>query len=48
MVRNKTIKLEQGEKERLDQAAAELYGTESVPYGETVSLLIDRATEDVE
>lgn len=46
MARTKTIALNEGEKERLNAARNELFGTSEVPYGVVISRLVDSITDD--
>ena len=42
MIRTTTISVSYDEKRQLDEAAEELFGTTEVPYGETISELVER------
>jgi hypothetical protein len=46
MQRETTISVSHQEKDRLKEAASELFGTDEVPYGAVVSELLDRATNE--
>lgn len=45
MARETTIRVGHSEKDRLDEAASQICGTTEVPYGEVLSLLIERAPD---
>jgi predicted DNA-binding protein len=47
MTRETTICVSTEEKERLDEAAKVIFGTESVPYGEIVTELCNEMIESV-
>lgn len=40
-MRETTISVSQSEKDRLDDAKAELFGTDEVPYGAVITELVD-------
>jgi|GEM_PF-6407990 len=42
MRRDTSISISHDEKDRLDEAALDLFGTDEVPYGAVVSELVDR------
>jgi hypothetical protein len=44
-MRETTISVSYDEKERLDDVAHELYGTTEVPYGEVITQLVIKATD---
>jgi hypothetical protein len=41
-MRETTISVSHNEKNRLDDAKAELFGTDEVPYGTVITELVDR------
>lgn len=45
MARGMTIRVSENEKNRLDEAAIQMCGTTEVPYGEVLSLLLERAPD---
>ncbi|SNR58170.1 hypothetical protein SAMN06266787_10543 [Halorubrum ezzemoulense] len=45
MPRGTTIRVSQNEKQRLDEAGYQMTGTTEVPYGEILSLLMERAPD---
>lgn len=48
MVRDKTIALNEREKEQLDEVRNELFGTSEVPYGVVISRLVASITDNTE
>lgn len=46
MRRSTTISVSYSEKDELDYAAEQLFGTTEVPYGETITQLITEATDE--
>jgi hypothetical protein len=42
IMRETTISVSHDEKDRLDDAKAELFGTDEVPYGAVITELVDR------
>lgn len=48
MFRETTISVSHEEKARLDDAKQELFGTDEVPYGATITELTDRVTDTAE
>jgi hypothetical protein len=45
MARGTTIRVSQKEKQRLDEAGYQMTGTTEVPYGEILSLLMERTPD---
>lgn len=45
MTRGTTIRVSHNEKNRLDEAAYQMCGTAEMPYGEVLSLLMERAPD---
>jgi len=45
MLRETTITVSYDEKDRLDDARRELFGTDEVPYGAVISELVDRVAD---
>ncbi|SFC63320.1 hypothetical protein SAMN05444422_112110 [Halobiforma haloterrestris] len=45
MLRETTISVSHEEKELLEEAAIELFGTQEVPYGAVVSELVEQVTD---
>jgi hypothetical protein len=41
-MRETTVSVSHDEKDRLDDAKAELFGTDEVPYGAVITELVDR------
>jgi len=44
-MRENTIKVSDSEKEALDDAREEIFGTQSVPYGEVIQELVEEYNE---
>jgi hypothetical protein len=40
-MRENTIKVSDGEKEQLDRARDDIFGSDSVPYGEVIEALVE-------
>jgi hypothetical protein len=45
MARGTTIRVSENERHRLDEAAHQMTGTTEIPYGEVLSLLMERAPD---
>jgi hypothetical protein len=45
MARGTTIRVSENERNRLNEAAYQMCGTTEIPYGEVLSLLMERAPD---
>jgi tRNA(Arg) A34 adenosine deaminase TadA len=45
MLRETTITVSYDEKDRLDEARREMFGTDEVPYGAVITRLVDEVTK---
>jgi hypothetical protein len=46
MSRESTVRVSDGEKESLDVAREDIFGTDEVPYGTVIQALVDNYFED--